>query len=229
MAKENNVILVNAGKLKYADAWQLQKKMFNHVSENKDVHYFLVTEHPPVITIGKNGGHENLLITRKDLDNKKIELYEIDRGGDITFHGPGQIVGYPILNLTNFKKDVHWYLRKLEEIIIKTLAVFGYVGEQHSGLTGVWIGSKKICAIGVKITRWITMHGFALNISTDLDYFQFIVPCGINDKGITSLSELNGTIFSFEDVYPVLLESFQSVFNCKMNSIDIEQIKQNLK
>ena len=143
-------------------------------------------------------------------------MVEIDRGGDVTFHGPGQIVGYPILNLNDFKKDIHWYLRAIEEVIIITLNHFGISAGRIKDLTGVWVNNQKICAIGIKVTRWVTMHGFALNVSTQLDYFNHIIPCGIGDKSVTSMREVANQDFLIEDVKQKICESFQTVFNAEI-------------
>ena len=175
-------------------------------------------EHPPVITAGKSSKSANLITDKKRLDSLKIELSETDRGGDITFHGPGQIVCYPIFNLNNFKKDIHWYLRSLEEVIIQTLKKYDIDAGRIPKLTGVWVGNKKICAIGVKITRWVTMHGFALNVSTDLSYFNHIIPCGINDKGVTSIVNETGKSISIEKVKKELLIAFKNIFQIEIEN-----------
>lgn len=216
------IFLIKTGLLKYSKAWQLQKKYFALAGQDSASHFMILTEHFPVITIGKKGGAANLLISSKLLEQKGIELFEIDRGGDITFHGPGQIVGYPILNLNDFKKDVHWYLRKLEEVIIQTLGYFGIESGRIAGLTGVWAGNEKVCAIGIKATRWVTMHGFALNVSTDLSYFDYIVPCGISDKKVTSISKILAKPVSIEEVQPILIKNFQSEFDSMIKPVELE-------
>lgn len=181
--------------------------------------YFLLVEHPPVYTLGKSGKMEHLLIDEEERQNKKIEFFKINRGGDITFHGPGQIVGYPILDLEKFYTDIGRYLRNLEEVIILTLAEYGIKGERSQGETGVWIEphvkgkERKICAMGVRCSRWITMHGFAFNVNTDLDYFNYIIPCGIENKKVTSLQQELGYEVDFDDAKEKVKKSFLKVFD----------------
>ena len=169
-------------------------------------------EHPSTYTLGRTAYKENLIGDEKYLSDKKISVYDIDRGGDITYHGPGQIVGYPIINLTNWQQDTHKYLRALEETIIKVCDDYGLEGSRIDKYTGVWIEDRKICAIGIKVSRWITMHGFAFNINTDLELFRGIIPCGISDKAVTSLnSELNKEI-SINEVKEKIIHHFTNVF-----------------
>ena len=208
----------------YREIWDLQKILFNRVTDSRDQNYLLLTEHRPVITIGKSGTKAHLVADSQSLQNKDIEVIKVDRGGDITFHGPGQLVGYPIFNLHNFKMDIHWYLRSLEQIIIDTLLKFNIKSTRVKNLTGVWIGGKKICAIGVKITRWITMHGFALNVTTDLNYFQHIIPCGIREGGVTSISEILGNNIALKDVSRYLISNFEKYFELKIVSQDISTL-----
>jgi lipoyl(octanoyl) transferase len=209
--------LIDAGITDYHKAWEFQKKIFNQVVNDRSENYLILTEHNPVITIGKTGSFKNLLTEPAHLKSRGIKIIEIDRGGDITFHGPGQIVGYPILDLFQFKKDIHWYLRNLEEVIIQTLRDFNIEGGRIPDFTGVWVKKKKICAIGVKVTRWVTMHGFALNVSTNLDYFNHIIPCGISDHGVTSIFDQIGNISDQKDVIKSLYHNFAEVF-------DIQQV-----
>ncbi|MDQ1087243.1 MULTISPECIES: lipoyl(octanoyl) transferase LipB [unclassified Siphonobacter] len=168
--------------------------------------YLFFVQHPPVFTLGKSGKPEHLLQTEPELESKGIHYYKINRGGDITFHGPGQLVGYPILDLDNFKPDIHWYMRTLEEAIIRTCADYGLAAGRIDGLTGVWLdyleqkNPRKICAMGVKASRWVTMHGFALNVNTELAFFDYIVPCGIEDKAVTSLAKEVGHELDFNEV-----------------------------
>jgi len=195
----------------YKDAWDYQNKIFqeiidikldnrNNETQHPTPNYFLYTEHPHVYTLGKSGDINNLLLSKEQLEAKGITFFKSNRGGDITYHGPGQIVGYPILDLDNFETDIHKYMRNLEEVIILTLATYNLVGERSEGETGVWLGvgtpfARKICALGVRTSRWVTMHGFALNVSTDLGYFDHIIPCGIRGKAVTSMEvELKKTI-----------------------------------
>ena len=206
------VIFKNLGSIDYQAAWNYQKGLLQEVIARKlnnrhltvdhstyenPKHYLLFCQHPPVYTLGKSGSLNNLLLNETELKEKSIEFYKINRGGDITFHGPGQIVGYPIFDLDLFFTDIHKYVRFLEEVIIRTLADFDIIGTRIEGFTGVWIKGKegqanrKICAIGVHLSRWVTMHGFAFNVNTNLKYFDNIVPCGINDKDktVTSLAQ----------------------------------------
>ena len=201
--------------------WDLQKQLHSAVVADGSKHYLILTEHKPVITIGKSGNQSNLLVNSGTLSKQGIDVIENDRGGDITFHGPGQIVGYPILNLAHFKKDIHWYLRTLEELIINTLAQLGLKAQRNKGLTGVWINNRKICAIGIKTSRWVTMHGFALNVNTNLDYFNLIVPCGISDKGVTSISHELGNTIEQNNVINILISQFQDIFQVNTNSGNI--------
>ena len=183
--------------------------------------YLLWVEHSPVFTIGKSGKQEHLLFDKEDLKQKEIEFYATNRGGDITFHGPGQIVGYPILDLDNFFTDIHKYLRLLEETVILTLQDYGIEGARTIGQTGVWLGAetpfaRKICALGVRASRWVTMHGFALNVNTDLSYFEGIIPCGIQGKGVTSMKKELGAKISIEEVKTKLKHYFSILFEAKL-------------
>ncbi|MBX2924262.1 MAG: lipoyl(octanoyl) transferase LipB [Chitinophagaceae bacterium] len=195
----------------------------NHSSFTR--HYLLLCEHPLVYTLGKSGHIENVLISEEERAAKGIEYYQTNRGGDITFHGPGQIVGYPILDLEKYYTDIGKYLRNLEEVVIQTLAHYGIHGERSAGETGVWIdpGSKgkerKICAMGVRCSRWITMHGFALNVNTDLSYFTQIIPCGIVDKQVTSIEKELGYNPGIENVKAILKNCFENVFDCDLISV----------
>ena len=198
------LIVKDLGTKDYKECWDYQEQLFQEIvaqkANNRTLatplptnNYFLFVEHPHVYTLGKSGHIENLLINEQALQDKGATFYKINRGGDITYHGPGQIVGYPILDLDNFFTDIHKYLRSLEEVIILTLADYGLKGERSEGETGVWIDvgtpfARKICAMGVRASRWVTMHGFALNVNTDLGYFDNIIPCGIRGKAVTSLN-----------------------------------------
>ena len=195
---------IDLGLMDYKEAWDFQQKLFDEIVEikkknrkdstnKKTPNYFLLVEHPHVYTLGKSGNMSNLLIDETELKNKGASFYRINRGGDITYHGPGQIVGYPILDLENFFTDIHKYLRFLEEVIILTLKNYEIKGERNQGKTGVWIDTKtpfprKICAMGVRASRWVTMHGFALNANVDLNYFNNIIPCGLANNIVTSIS-----------------------------------------
>lgn len=213
----------------YKECWDYQEQLFQEIvaqkANNKTLatplptnNYFLFVEHPHVYTLGKSGHIENLLINEQALQDKGATFYKINRGGDITYHGPGQIVGYPILDLDNFFTDIHKYLRSLEEVIILTLADYGLKGERSEGETGVWIDvgtpfARKICAMGVRASRWVTMHGFALNVNTDLGYFDNIIPCGIRGKAVTSLNvELAKATIPLAEVKERILLHFAEIF-----------------
>jgi lipoyl(octanoyl) transferase len=188
----------------------------------KTSHYLLLVEHPPVFTIGKSGNMDNVLLSEELLKRRGIDFFRTNRGGDITFHGPQQVVGYPILDLEKFYTDIGKYLRNIEEIIILTLAEYGIKGDRSPGETGVWIDpfvkgkERKICAIGVRSSRWVTMHGFALNVNTNLDYFQLIVPCGIQGKQVTSLQKELGREADVEEVKERLKRNFEKVFEAQL-------------
>jgi lipoyl(octanoyl) transferase len=229
----NTVVTIKElGLLDYAEAFEIQTELFNEIlaiksdnlklnTTNKTPNYFLFVEHPSVYTLGKSGDINNLLLTQDQLVQRGITFHQSNRGGDITYHGPGQIVGYPILDLDNFFSDIHEYMRVLEEVMIATIAEYGLKGERSEGETGVWLDvgtpfARKICALGVKTSRWVTMHGFALNISTNLGYFDHIIPCGIRGKAVTSLeAELNIKI-PFEEVKIKIQHHFTRLFNASL-------------
>lgn len=223
------IIVKDLGHKNYKETWDYQESLFEEIvelkrknrAENTDLptpNYFLFVEHPHVYTLGKSGHIENLLIDEAALAKKGATFYKINRGGDITYHGPGQIVGYPIIDLENFFTDIHKYLRSLEEVIIRTLADYGIKGERSEGETGVWLDvgtpfARKICAMGVRASRWVTMHGFALNVNTDLGYFDNIIPCGIRGKAVTSLNvELSKEKVDTEEVKRYILKHFEEIF-----------------
>ena len=223
------IIVKDLGHKDYKETWDHQESLFEEIvklkrknrAENTEVptpNYFLFVEHPHVYTLGKSGHIENLLIDEAALAKKGASFYKINRGGDITYHGPGQIVGYPIIDLENFFTDIHKYLRSLEEVIIRTLADYGIKGERSEGETGVWLDvgtpfARKICAMGVRASRWVTMHGFALNVNTDLGYFDNIIPCGIRGKAVTSLNvELSKEKVDTEEVKTLILKHFEEIF-----------------
>jgi lipoate-protein ligase B len=181
-------LLVWLGRVEYESAWQLQLALARARREGSVPDLLLLLEHPPTFTIGRSGGQQHLLISGDEVAALGARVYEVDRGGDITYHGPGQLVGYPILDLTTRGRDVHRYLRLLEEVVIRAVAELGVVAGRQAPHTGVWIGDEKVAAIGVKVSRGVALHGFALNIAPNLDHFAAIVPCGIRDKGVTSLA-----------------------------------------
>ena len=200
------------GFIDYKEAWDLQKEMFSKRVFGEMEDLFFLLEHPNTYTLGKTADRHNLKGSEDYLKENQISVYDIDRGGDITYHGPGQIVGYPIIDLNNWYKDTHKYLRALEEIIIKTCAEYSLFCERNPKYTGVWINDKKIAAIGIKVSRWITMHGFAFNVNTDLNLFNGIIPCGIQDKTVTSLREELGREIEIQDVKDKLLNNFKEIF-----------------
>ncbi len=226
------VQLQDLGRKDYKDTWDYQEELFAAIVAQKVAkrerpeletdNHFLFVEHPHVYTLGKSGDLSNLLLSEKQLEEKGATFYKINRGGDITYHGPGQIVGYPILDLENFFTDIHKYLRLLEEAIILTLAEYGLQCERSEGETGVWLGvgtpfARKICAMGVRASRWVTMHGFALNVNADLGYFDNIIPCGIKGKAVTSLHvELGVDKVDEEEVKRKILKHFADLFEAEM-------------
>ena len=201
------------GFIDYKEAWDLQKEILFQRLSNATEDVLLLLEHPNTYTLGKTANKQNLKGSEDYLKQNQISVYDIDRGGDITYHGPGQIVGYPIIDLNNWYKDTHKYLRALEEVIIQTCGEYNLVCGRNAKHTGVWLNERKIAAIGIKVSRWITMHGFAFNINTDLNVFKGIVPCGIQDKEVTSLSkELNKEV-DIQEVKEKLLKNFIQEFN----------------
>lgn len=194
----------------------------NSLHDAMTAHHLLFVEHPPVFTLGKNGKMSNVLLEEDEMKKNGIGFFNTNRGGDITFHGPGQVVGYPILDLERFYTDIGKYLRNIEEVIILTLADYGLTGARSKGETGVWIDpeipgrERKICAIGVRCSRWVTMHGFAFNVNTDLSYFNHIIPCGINNKQVTSLEKELGVKQDIEEVKSSIKRNFEKVFNAEL-------------
>ncbi|SRR6056297_103641 len=230
MSKVRSVQFQDWGRISYKDAWDrqsaLQKKLIEFKRELKPRpepsphHYFVLCEHPHVFTLGKSGSMEHLLMSEDELEEAGIEFFKINRGGDITYHGPGQIVGYPILDLEFFFTDVHRLVRTIEQAIINVLADYGLQGERRKGFTGVWLPAtstlpdRKICAIGIHLSRWVSLHGFAFNVSPDLSYFKRIIPCGISDenKAVTSLSLELGTKIDAEEVKEKVIHQFAGLF-----------------
>jgi lipoyl(octanoyl) transferase len=201
------------GLIDYKQAWDLQKEIFDLRLRNEINDTLFLLEHPHTYTLGKVAEKQNLISSESQLKELGVSVYEIDRGGDITYHGPGQIVGYPIIKLSDWKEDTHLYLRGLEEVMILTCREYGIESERNSKYTGVWIGNRKIAAIGIKVSRWITMHGFAFNINTDLSYFGGIIPCGIKDKDVTSLQRELGREINIDEVKEKLEKNFKKVFD----------------
>lgn len=198
----------------YEIAWAKQKALVSEIQNNPCRNVLVLCEHPTVITVGRAGKGSNILLPDKLLHAKDIKVVFNDRGGDVTLHNPGQLVGYPIFNLNNFKTDLHWFLREIEDAIIELIGMFGIKGERISGLTGVWVcGNRKICAIGLHCSRWVTSHGFALNVDNNLEEFNYIVPCGISDKGVTSISKEIGTNIDIDEVKSRCFEVFEKRFD----------------
>lgn len=227
------VALQDLGFKDYKETWDYQESLFKDIVDAKirnrredagleTPNHFLFVEHPHVYTLGKSGDINNLLVDEKALEAKGATFYKINRGGDITYHGPGQVVGYPILDLDNFFTDIHKYLRLLEEMVILTLREYGLKAERSEGETGVWLDvgtpfARKICAMGVRASRWVTMHGFALNVNADLGYFDLMIPCGIKDKAVTSLNvELGQKEVDMDEVKQKLLKHFTTLFEAEL-------------
>jgi len=205
------------GRTSYADGLRLQERAVEGLRAGVSNERLLLLEHPHVFTLGRGADAANILADEQQLAAHAIEVHETGRGGDVTYHGPGQLVGYPIINLKPDRCDVHRYVRDIEEVLIRTVGEYGVKGERIAGLTGVWVGDEKVAAIGVRIARWVTSHGFALNVNTDLRYFQMIVPCGITDKGVTSLSRLVGRELDLREVAGVATRHFSEVFDRDIN------------
>ena len=230
--KNKEVEFQDWGVLDYQLSWDKQEELFAGVvksktenrkngTENRTGNFLVFVEHPHVYTLGKSGKPENLLLNADGLEDKKATYYKINRGGDITYHGPGQIVGYPILDLDNFFTDIHLYLRKLEEAVILTLMDYGIKAGRYPGFTGVWLDAdnqkaRKICALGVRCSRWVTMHGFAFNVNTDLNYFKNIIPCGIDDKDVTSMERELGRKLDMNEVKQNLRKHISVLFEINL-------------
>ena len=230
------VFFEDLGVKSYKPTWEYQEALLLKNTQLKSInrakeqpanqanteHRLLMVEHPPVFTLGKSGKREHVLVSEEQLQNLGIEFYHINRGGDITYHGLQQVVGYPILDLDKFKTDLGWYLRSLEEVIIQVLAEYGLKGDRSAGETGVWLSpedpfmARKICAMGIKCSRWITMHGFALNVNTDLSHFEYIVPCGIQGKAVTSLEKELDRKVNYDEVKQKIKNHFEKVFDCDL-------------
>ena len=205
---ENKITITDLGQMDYQTAWDYQKETHEKVLNGKAPDTLIFVEHEPVYTLGKNADNNHLLQSAPD----DAKVYNVERGGDITYHGPGQIVGYPILDLHHYQKSISWYMRTLEQVLIDSLATYGIEAGLKEDLTGVWVGDEKIGAQGVRISRWVTMHGFALNVNTDLNYFGGIIPCGIFEYGVTSMEKILGTKQDLSDVKYQIIESFTDAF-----------------
>jgi lipoyl(octanoyl) transferase len=221
------LLIVDLGLISWAEAYAFQQRVVaaRKAGEIDDV--FVLCEHPHVITLGRSANRANLLASEHVLRQKGVELHATNRGGDITYHGPGQIIGYPILNLNHIKRDVGWYVRTLEEVMIRASADFGTSAFRVPGKTGIWVkaggSEEKLAAIGVHISRWVTSHGFAYNVSTDLRYFDLIIPCGIADRKATSLEKLLGRAVSLDEVKPLLTRHFEELFSLSSRAVTREE------
>ena len=208
--------IVDLGRIDYQTAWDFQKEFHKKVQPRKETDTLFLLEHDPVYTLGKNANKNNLL----EQPASEVKVFNVERGGDITFHGPGQLVGYPILDLHHYQKNISWFMRTLEEILIETLSTFGIKANQRDGLTGVWVGDEKIGAQGVRISRWVTMHGFSLNVNTDLTYFDSIVPCGITNCGITSMKKIIGDSQDMDLVKKRIVNAFRNTLISSANKME---------
>jgi len=204
----DQILVQNIGRKSYKAVWDLQKEMQQQRIKGDIEDTLILVEHDPVYTLGKNANEDHLLQSR----DQSVDVFNIERGGDITFHGPGQLVGYPILDLSNYKKSVSWYMRTLEQVLIDTLIEFKIIAQRNDGLTGVWVGDEKIAALGVRISRWVTMHGFALNVNPDLSFYDGIIPCGIFDHGVTSMEQLLGETQNNDNVKNMVIKKFNKYF-----------------
>jgi lipoate-protein ligase B len=204
--------LRHLGLVDYSEAWDLQKRLVDARVEDEIPDTLLLLEHPHVYTLGRSGHAENVLLDEAALATIGAQLFWVDRGGDVTYHGPGQLVGYPIVHLARLGKDTHQHLRRIEDVLIRALGDFGLAGHREPEYTGVWVGDEKVAAIGVRVSRWVTSHGFALNVDPDLSYFANIIPCGIRQKGVTSLSRLLGRPVSRAEAETAVLRHFADVF-----------------
>ena len=219
---QRRCLLDNQGLVPYSVAWDWQRSLLEQrIKDTSLDDVLLLLEHPPVYTLGQGASLEFLKFNPSEV---AVEVHRVERGGEVTYHCPGQLVGYPILNLRHYQQDLHWYLRQLEEVLIRLLGSYGLKGDRIAGMTGVWLEGRKVAAIGIKVSRWITMHGFALNVCPDLTGFQHIVPCGIADKPVGSLAQFIPGI-RVEDVRPVVATAFAEVFGVEL----IQQTSKNLK
>ncbi|MEN1761684.1 lipoyl(octanoyl) transferase LipB [Anoxynatronum sibiricum] len=220
-----SIAYVNLGTMSYQPAFELQGAVNRYLQAHPEETGFLfMVEHPPVFTLGRNGQTEDFLFPIEMVKQQGFEVVESNRGGNVTYHGPGQLVGYLLINLEQFKKDVQWYVRTLEEWMIQTLARLGVEGDRKPAYRGVWVGDEKICALGVAIKRWRTMHGFALNHQTNLDHFALINPCGITEYGVTSL-EKQGIVIDREQLVQEMLQTFEVLFQCTLENTTLEEVK----
>lgn len=213
--------VLSLGMIEYGRALHLQEKLHQRRVAGEISNTLILLEHPPVLTLGSSGKPENILLPIEELERAGFTIHKIGRGGDITYHGPGQLVGYPIIDLRERGRDISRFIWEIEEVIIQLLRDYDIRGERLQGLRGVWVNNKKICAIGVQVRRWVTMHGFAFNINTNLDHFGYIVPCGISDKGVTSLSHILGYHLIMGEVIDKVIYHFKGVFGVSLKTTDL--------
>jgi lipoyl(octanoyl) transferase len=212
--------LEQLGLVDYAAALELQRERVAQRKAGTIPDTLLLLEHPHVYTLGRNARQENMLVSAEWLASRGAQVFHTDRGGDVTYHGPGQLVGYPILDLTQHRRDISWYMRSLEEVFIRTAQDYGIEAGRSEGAAGVWVGNDKLAAMGVHLSRWVTSHGFALNVNTDLRYFEWIVPCGLQGKGVTSLAKLLGRAVDMEEVAARVVEHFGAVFGLEVRTVE---------
>ncbi len=217
--------LLEFGRVDYPTALELQENVVKSRLLGRGEDVLILLEHSPVITIGRGGGSEDILVPLETLERMGVKIYQVPRGGRVTYHGPGQLVGYPCLDLRRYGKDVHGYLRLLEEVLIRVLDGYNVKARRVTGHAGVWVGGKKIAAIGIHVRRWITSHGFALNVSTDLGYFDMIVPCGVKNRAVTSLEQLLGRTLDMKEVRQRLVECWCDVFKVQIQPVDLQVLE----
>jgi lipoyl(octanoyl) transferase len=221
--------LEQLGLVDYAAALELQRERVAQRKAGTIPDTLLLLEHPHVYTLGRNARQENMLVSAEWLASRGARVFQTDRGGDVTYHGPGQLVGYPILDLTQHRRDISWYMRSLEEVFIRTARDYGVEAERLPGAAGVWVGNDKLAAMGVHLSRWVTSHGFALNVNTDLRYFEWIVPCGLHGKGVTSLAKLLGRAVEMEEVAARVVEHFGAVFGLEVGAVEESKVEAALR
>jgi len=219
------LLVAPLGKIDYQTAWEMQYQLLDLRQKGEIDDVLLLVEHPPTLTIGKSGSRSNIIVSEQILQAEGVHIYEVNRGGDITYHGPGQIVGYPIMDLSNHGKDIHRFIRRIEEVFIRLLSgEYGITAERDPKYTGVWVGNEKITAIGFAVKRWVTMHGFAFNVNTQLEHFRWINPCGIIDKGVTSLQKIFDQPQDFSQVMEQVIDYFCQEFDFQPRIIDCQAL-----
>ncbi len=222
---ERELWVVRLGRMGYEECLELQREVARQrITGAVPQDVLLLVEHPPVVTLGRSSKQKNLISSPDFLRSRGVELFEVERGGDVTFHGPGQLVGYPVFDLKRHKQDLHWYLRSVEEAIIRTIGEYGIPGERSTGYTGVWTRGRKIASIGVHARDWVTWHGFALNVTTDLSYFDFIVPCGIDGVTMTSIEKESGSVPDLDAVGSRAAQEFATLFDLSLLDVDSTEL-----